>query len=123
MEITIDLPFPPSVNRIWRSGQGRVYRSAAYKSWEHQAGLAWMIARAKMPSLRELPFIGHYELELTAAPPDKRKRDLGNLEKVVSDFAQKMGIVRDDCFCRKITLEYGSKDDAPSGVRATFRTV
>jgi hypothetical protein len=30
IEIVLDLPAPPSVNRLWRSGRKRVFRSKAF---------------------------------------------------------------------------------------------
>jgi Holliday junction resolvase RusA-like endonuclease len=34
----IDLPLAPSVNQLWRSGRGRVFRSSAYDAWRKEAG-------------------------------------------------------------------------------------
>jgi hypothetical protein len=34
----IELPLPPSTNRLWRAGRGRVYRSKRYMSWCRDAG-------------------------------------------------------------------------------------
>jgi crossover junction endodeoxyribonuclease RusA len=45
-------------------------------------------------------------LEIVAVKPDKRRRDLGNLEKAVSDLLQHMKIIEDDCLCQKITMEW-----------------
>jgi hypothetical protein len=38
MPSVIDLPLPPSVNRLWRSHRGRVHRAAPYLSWLKAAG-------------------------------------------------------------------------------------
>jgi crossover junction endodeoxyribonuclease RusA len=42
---------------------------------------------------------GSYKLTLLAVKPDKRKRDIGNLEKAVSDILVTMGIIEDDNLC------------------------
>jgi crossover junction endodeoxyribonuclease RusA len=115
--ITIDLPYPVSMNRIWRGSGKHVYRSPEYINWLTQAGFAWMTQKSKSKTKR---IEGEYEFHATVYPPDKRKRDLGNLEKVLQDFAQQAGIIEDDHFCRKITLEYGGPEDAPLGARLTF---
>jgi crossover junction endodeoxyribonuclease RusA len=57
---------------------------------------------------------GHVTVVYTFARPDKRKRDLGNLEKAVSDILVKMGVIQDDSFIQKITLQWGK---APMGCR------
>lgn len=42
--IIVDLPMPPSANRIWRSNRGRVHRSKEYSAWRDAA--YWLIRRA-----------------------------------------------------------------------------
>jgi len=42
---TIDLPLPPSVNRLWRSNRGRVHRAAPYVAWLKEAG--WSLLRQR----------------------------------------------------------------------------
>lgn len=117
IKIQVTLPFPISVNRIWRSKGKSVYRSPAYVQWLKQAGLAWLTQR---PTSKYKRIEGPYALHAVFYPPDKRHRDLGNLEKVIQDFAQSVGIIENDSFCRKITLEYGDTADAPLGARLTF---
>lgn len=65
-------------------------------------------------------FDGFYTLHAIFNAPDKRPRDLGNLEKVCSDFAQSMGIIKNDSLCMKMVLEYGNKQEAPLGARLVF---
>ena len=38
MSTMLDLPLPPSVNRLWRSNRGRVHRAPRYLSWLKAAG-------------------------------------------------------------------------------------
>lgn len=56
-------------------------------------------------------------------PPDERKRDLWNLEKVCSDFAESVGIIENDSLCRRGVIAYGSASQAPLGVRLRFIAV
>ena len=92
--LTLTLPFPPSVNRLWRAGKdGKVYRSPKYTAWRKEA--MWELkAQAKSQKV-----CGSYKLTLLAVKPDKRKRDIGNLEKAVSDILVTMGIIEDDNLC------------------------
>ena len=105
--IILTLPYPVSVNRIWRGSGKRVYRSPEYEAWIAQAGLQWMIQRPSQPKTIK----GSYTLRIVPNRPDKRRRDLGNLEKVVSDFLQSAGIVEDDCLAERILLEWGPAGD------------
>jgi Holliday junction resolvase RusA-like endonuclease len=53
MTVAINLPTPPSVNRIWRVGTGgRVYIDPAYNAWKRAAG--WELA-AQRPG--KLPLV------------------------------------------------------------------
>jgi Holliday junction resolvase RusA-like endonuclease len=53
---TITLPLPPSVNRLWRAGRRRVYRSRQYEAWRTEAG--WTLntsARRASPATCKSP--------------------------------------------------------------------
>lgn len=97
--ITLTLPFPPSVNRLWKTKKtGGMYRSKEYVAWRQHA--LWAIqSRCKGEYIK-----GHYELQISAVRPDKRRRDIGNLEKAVSDILQEAGIIEDDCLCDDLHL-------------------
>ena len=98
-EIKLSLPYPPSVNRLWRaSAGGRMYRSKEYNDWRDAAG--WAISsQAKGKGIK-----GEYILEIRAVKPDKRRRDLGNLEKAISDLLQEVKVIEDDCLCQDIHI-------------------
>lgn len=57
---------------------------------------------------------GNYALSIILEPPHKRLIDLGNFEKVVSDLLQRLDIIDDDHFCRRLLMEYG---EAPLGAK------
>lgn len=105
--VTITLPFPPSVNRLYRSFKGRSIKSKAYREWEKEA--AWSLVAQK-----PRPIKGRYKLTLLLTPPDKRKRDLGNLEKAISDALQTAGVIENDHLCRRLVIEWPDAcDDLP----------
>jgi Holliday junction resolvase RusA-like endonuclease len=81
------------VNHIWRVGVGgRVHKSTEGKAWADNA--AWLVKASGVK------VTGPYILRVTAVRPDKRRRDLGNLDKAVSDALQDGGAVEDDCMCQ-----------------------
>jgi crossover junction endodeoxyribonuclease RusA len=45
---------------------------------------------------------------LTAFPPDKRRRDLDNLPKVVLDSLTKAGVWKDDSQIQRLTIQWGA---------------
>jgi crossover junction endodeoxyribonuclease RusA len=54
------------------------------------------------------PLLGHLVVTLTAFPPDKRRRDLDNLPKVVLDSLTKAGVWKDDSQIQRLTIQWGA---------------
>lgn len=94
MSLSVNLPFPPSTNRIWRnvvikgqtrtllSTDGRRYRAEVERAVKHSevVGVGGSQARAV----------------LAAWVPDARRRDLDNLLKATLDAAVHAGLLLDD---------------------------
>ena len=55
---------------------------------------------------------GSYKLTILAVRPDKRRRDLGNLEKAVSDILVSTGVIEDDCLCEWLEIRW--VDEGPA---------
>lgn len=99
-KIVIELPFAPSVNRLWRVGKNkRFYKTKAYEEW--LGTCSWLIAINKLT-----PILGNYRLTIEATRPDKRKRDIDNFIKAVSDLLQTNGIIEDDCLCEEVIAKW-----------------
>lgn len=97
----ITIPYPPSANSLWRAVGGRNIKSEPYRSWLRTAG--WLVQGQRPDKVS-----GPYRMRLEAQRPDKRRRDLGNLEKPVSDLLVACGVIRDDCDAQRIVLEWVS---------------
>ena len=52
---------------------------------------------------------GHYSLILAVGRPDKRRRDIDNIIKPVSDLLVGIQIVEDDSLCNKVTAEWSDE--------------
>jgi len=48
--LTLTLPLPPSVNRLWRAGRRRAFRSKSYEAWRTEAG--WQLKVQKPATCR-----------------------------------------------------------------------
>ena len=99
MTIMLQLPYPPSANRLWVRARKGMRRSDVYMAWLEEAG--WL-AKAQRPSRIE----GPYKLSLHVARPDKRKRDIDNVLKSVGDLLQHIGVVKDDCDCEMVSARW-----------------
>jgi Holliday junction resolvase RusA-like endonuclease len=113
--ISVDLPWPPSQNAIWRKNyraKKGVYLNPKYGAWLTEAG--WIVKAAKLPPLK-----GWFGATIMLTPPDKRKRDVDNSTKVLLDLAQKLGLVENDHLCRLLVAFYGPEGGKP-GARLTL---
>lgn len=98
ISLTLD-ELPPSANSIWRAVGGRVLKSRDYRSWLTAAAY---LLRAQAKGRIEGPYALHVEF----CPPDRRKRDLDNRIKALSDAITEAGLVEDDCHCQRIKAEW-----------------
>ena len=117
MKITVHLPYPPSVNGIWKHGRGSSFLSKQYTAWKKLAGQEWLTQKKTQPRA----ITGAYGAILIAVKPDKRRRDLDNLTKVCKDFAVQHGLVEDDSLCDKLYVRWGTSKEAPLGAKLTLR--
>lgn len=106
MEIKLTMDLPPSVNRLWRVGANKkMYRSPEYQSWRNV--VMWQLSiQAKFVQV-DTP----YKLTIRAVRPDKRKRDLDNIIKALSDILESAGIVKNDSLAHHIDIAW--IDDGP----------
>lgn len=104
------LPLPPSVNNLYRNKtkcrpgeRGGRIKTAAYMAWEAEAGL-------KINLQNPIHIPGLVRMTIYATKPDRRRRDLMNLEKAVSDLLVKMKIIEDDSLISIFHMEWVARD-------------
>lgn len=100
MKAILELPFPPSLNHLYANGKRGRFTSKRYAAWQAEA---W----ARLLTQPRPRFISPVEVTMTFCPPDKRRRDLFNLEKACSDILVKAGILADDSLIHRGTLQWG----------------
>lgn len=101
MMVTFDLPEVPSVNNLYLNirGRGGRVKTPQYRAWIEEAALK--LNSQRVPLIR-----GKYFLLATFARKDKRRRDLGNKEKALSDILVSQGVIEDDSLAQEITLRW-----------------
>ena len=106
--ITLELPFPPSVNHYWRhvlfggsirtiiSKPGKIFRNAVIQAVKAQ-NMGLMLA-------------GRLSVRVILCPPDDRIRDVDNFGgKALLDALTHAGVWRDDNQVKRLTMEWGEK--------------
>lgn len=86
------LPIPPSVNAAYRAVNGRVIKSAQYRAWSVEAARVLSEQHKNISTMT-----GRLSVNYGFAFPDKRKRDIANFEKALSDFLEERGVYENDC--------------------------
>ena len=95
----LKLPFPPSVNRIWRYVNGRAIRSREYREWIAIAHAGFLLQPEDVVS-------GAYTMHVMVNRPDNRRRDITNVIKAIEDVIVSAKYVDDDALCQKFTIEW-----------------
>lgn len=97
--LALFLPWPPSVNRYWRSVNGRAILSREGRAFRERALIA---IRAQQNG--GVPLTGRLAVLIDAMPPDRRRRDLDNISKGLLDALTAAGIWQDDSQIDLLTL-------------------
>lgn len=109
--ITLDLPFPPSVNNLFANGSSGRFTTQQYRDW--QTAAAWKL-------LADRPGRVPGPVKLTLVYEEKHgRRDLDNLLKAVLDLLVKHNVIDGDhrTVLREISAKWSAK---VTGVRITI---
>lgn len=116
-KIVIDLPIPPSVNRIYTRGRKGVCLSAAYARWLQEADVTVIENRQscwKQGGTLKGPFAVNIELNNT------HRGDGDNRIKALLDYAQSREYIENDKDCTGGAWMWVDPDYAPCGARLTI---
>ena len=81
--MTLTLPYPPTTNHAYTVARGRKVKSAAARKYQADV----MLVCAASTRLRDASWskLTRFAVRIIVHPPDNRKRDLGNTEKLAID--------------------------------------
>jgi crossover junction endodeoxyribonuclease RusA len=105
--VTITLPFPPSINALYRAVGGRSILSEKYRKWKSEAGLTLISQRP-----RKMP--GKVAVSVELCAPDKRRRDADNAgTKALLDLLVSHQIIEadDSRFLKEIKVVWVDQGD------------
>lgn len=87
--MTLELPWPPSVNTYWRNWRGHMVISTAGRQYTKAV-------QEQVEKQGTQTYTGPIRVVIQAFRPDRRKRDLDNLLKATLDALTKAGAWEDD---------------------------
>jgi crossover junction endodeoxyribonuclease RusA len=98
MMIDLELPYPPSVNHYWRRVGARTLISRGGRAFRRT-----VCSILAAHGIR--PLDGPVELVVDVFPPDRRRRDLDNLQKALLDALAHGGAYHDDSQIARLTIQ------------------
>ncbi len=98
--LEFELPYPPSVNHYWRRVGARTLISRGGRAFRQEV-CAILAARGVRP------LAGPLEMEIVVHPPDRRRRDIDNVQKALLDALQHGGAYEDDSQIIRLAIEKG----------------
>ena len=102
-DIQIDLPYPPTLNKLYPSSKGgRRFLSGVGKAYKREVLLI-----VKQCNYKKIQ--GRIKIDITAYPPDNRKRDLDNIVKIIFDSLDSAGLFDDDSQIDEFSVKRGPK--------------
>lgn len=100
----LSIPYPPSVNRLWRNVRGRTLLSKAGRQYRGLVAAVPAVARA-------VGFGGRpVNVSITAWLPDARRRDADNLFKACLDALGHAGLYDDDSQIMRLSIHKAGID-------------
>lgn len=118
--ITLALPMPPSVNRIWRpvyaNGKAKFVKRDRYLTWR-QAAHGYYLEQG---GHRQPKITGHFHAHIVLDASKRGVSDADNRAKPVLDALQTFGAITNDKHCDRLTVEWGT---APAGCIVTLSPV
>jgi Holliday junction resolvase RusA-like endonuclease len=116
LEVVLDLPVPPSVNRTRKINWAHKRKVDA---WKKVCDAYVLLAKARPINPLKLTKIPRFELTVTLSE-ERTGIDLDAGLKALIDYLRRVEVVEDDSqkHMRKLTVEWGC---APEGARVTVR--
>lgn len=88
--IELELPWPPTINTYWRRSGYHIHVSQ--KGIAYQKSVYYLCHPYRQYFTKQ----ERLSLKIYAYPPDKRRRDIDNITKVLIDSLQKAMVFEDD---------------------------
>lgn len=98
----LSLPYPPSMNHYWRRAGRIIHISSEGRKYRQRLGE--LLAREHVDKM-----LGRLAVRIEVMPPDRRRRDIDNVQKPLLDALQHGGAYEDDCQIDWLLTERGER--------------
>ena len=98
--LELELPYPPSINHYWRRVGTRTLISREGRRFRERVV-------AILAALHVRPLAGNLAVHVEVFPPDRRRRDIDNVQKALLDALEHGGAYADDSQIVKLIIEKG----------------
>lgn len=96
----LTLPYPPSINHYWRRSGRHIHTSREGREYRET-----IVSLLKAGGFR--PLTCRLSVRILACPPDRRRRDLDNLQKPLLDALKHGGAYEDDSLIDRLLTVRG----------------
>lgn len=96
--LQLEVPYPPSINHYWRRVGTRTLISREGRRFRREV-------TAILATMSIEPLTGPLAIEIEVFPPDRRRRDIDNVQKALLDGLEHGGAYDDDSQIMKLTIE------------------
>jgi Holliday junction resolvase RusA-like endonuclease len=107
----LELPYPPSVNHYWRRVGARTLISRGGRAFRTEVC-------SLLAAYGVRPLEGPLIIDIRIYPPDRRRRDIDNVQKALLDALAHGGAYHDDSQITRLTIE---RHEIISGGKVTVR--
>lgn len=102
MGVFLLLPWPPAVNNLYATVNGR--RVLTKRGRNYKDRVAAIVLAKGRPSVK-----GHCKVDIIAHYPDRRRRDLDGILKIVLDSLTEAGVYEDDSRIVELRVRRGDR--------------
>ncbi|KFB11053.1 RusA family crossover junction endodeoxyribonuclease [Nitratireductor basaltis] len=116
--LTVELPMPPSIWKLYNGFGNKRRKSKLYKQWIDEAG--WFLIQQRNAGGKHKQIKGDIAVEFEAYRPAGKKADIDNLLKASLDLLTTTGTICDDSQVVELTARW--VDEGPPCVIRIRRT-
>lgn len=106
--VTVTLPYPPTVNNLFKNVRNGRAKTDQYKAWINEA--LWTL-KAQRPAKHP----GSFRATIVLDRPDLCRRDIDNTVKALLDLLKTAGVIEDDHLAQSVMVAWAWDKVTPGG--------